>query len=277
MDTGLKGKTILVTGASGGIGLETTKLLASEGANVVIHYYSGKQKAEELASVISQNVDPLICQANLSQEDEVDNMFQSIQEKYGRIDGLVNNAGIWPENDTTIADMTFSQWNNTIAVNLSSIFLCTRAFLKNLQKNKGDYGSVVFIGSTAGVIGEAGHIDYSSSKAALHGFMLTVKNEIVKFARYGRSNIVSPGWTITPMAEAGLADKSSVTRVQQTTALRKVGNASDIANAIVFLLSDKLSHHTSGQNIVISGGMEGRLLYEKDDVNPDISIVHYKK
>ncbi len=275
METELKNKTIVVTGAAGGIGMATAKILAKEGANVVIHYRTGKTKALQLhGELVNMGTDPMHYSADLGNEDEVVSMFSAIKKKYGRIDGLVNNAGIWPEKDTPIYDMEFSQWNKTINVNLSSIFLSTREFLRNIQEFKDDFASVVFVGSTAGVYGEAGHIDYSASKAAIHGFMLSIKNEIVKLARFGRSNIVSPGWTMTPMAVDGLKDKASVTRVIQTTALRKIARAEDIANTIVMLLSDKLSAHTTGQNIVLAGGMEGRLLYEKNEVDPDRVIIY---
>lgn len=274
MDTGLAGKTILVTGAAGGIGMATSTLLAKEGANVILHYRTSEERAKNLEKkLVDLGTKPMRYRADLSKEVEVKEMFSEIKKQYGKLDGLVNNAGIWPEIDTPIHKMSLEQWEDTLNINLKSIFLCSKEFLVNLKEFRDNYGSIILIGSTAGVIGEAGHIDYSASKAALHGVMLSLKNEIVQLARYGRVNIVSPGWTLTPMARGGLSKKESVTKVLQTTALRKIGRAEDIANSIVFLLSDKLSAHTSGQHIVISGGMEGRVLYQKDEVDPDNIII----
>jgi NAD(P)-dependent dehydrogenase (short-subunit alcohol dehydrogenase family) len=219
------------------------------------------------------NVEYLMLDADLTDEKQVIEMFDRITEKFGKIDGLVNNAGIWPEKHTPIQDMDLSQWKNTLETNLQSIFLCSKEFMKNRSQNTDDFGSVVLIGSTAGVFGEEGHIDYSSSKAALHGFMLSLKNEIVRVIRYGRVNIVSPGWTLTRMAENELKNHEGVIRSLQTIPMRKIANAGDIAKSVVHLLSDELSAHISGQNIVIAGGMEGRLQHEKGDIEIDRVLI----
>ncbi len=270
MKTGLSDKTIIVTGALGGIGLAIVNILMEEKANIVLHYRTKRENFDEVKNGLNDNqIKYLMVQADLKNEKEVQAMFAQGAKEFGRIDGLVNNAGIWPEKFTPIYDMELSQWENTLNTNLKSIFLCSKEFLKNLETHKGDFGSVVLIGSTAGVFGEEGHIDYSSSKAALHGFMLSLKNEIVRIARYGRVNIVSPGWTLTRMAEKELQNHKGVTRALQTIPLRKIASARDIANTVVHLLSDELSSHISGQNIIIAGGMEGRLLHEKDEIDLD--------
>ncbi|OLS20571.1 MAG: 3-oxoacyl-[acyl-carrier-protein] reductase FabG [Candidatus Heimdallarchaeota archaeon LC_2] len=268
MKTGLSNKTILVTGGLGGIGIAIVNILIEEKANIVLHYHTKRDNYNEIEHKMQDaNIDFLMIQADLRNENEVEAMFDEATKKFRRIDGLVNNAGIWPEKSTPILDMKLDQWENTLSTNLKSIFLCSKEFCKNLKMNKGDFGSVVLIGSTAGVFGEAGHIDYSSSKAALHGFMLSLKNEIVQIARYGRVNIVSPGWTLTRMAENELQNNDGVIRALQTIPLRKIASAPDIAKSVVHLLSDELSSHISGQNIVIAGGMEGRLLHEKDEID----------
>ncbi|MHA2032518.1 MAG: SDR family NAD(P)-dependent oxidoreductase [Candidatus Kariarchaeaceae archaeon] len=268
MDTGLEGKKILVTGSSGGIGKAIIEILIQEKAVPIIHYNSRKESVEELEKLAkSEGLEYLICQADVSKETDVRVMFNHIDKKFGGLDGLVNNAGIWPEKNTPIHEMSLNQWENTLNVNLKSIFLCSKEFMKNREKHSGEFGSIVLIGSTAGVFGEEGHIDYSSSKAALHGFMLSLKNEIVRVIRYGRVNIVSPGWTLTRMAENELKNHSGVTKALQTIPLRKIANARDIAKSVVHLLSDELSSHVSGQNIVIAGGMEGRLQHEKHEID----------
>ncbi|MHA2254297.1 MAG: SDR family NAD(P)-dependent oxidoreductase [Candidatus Kariarchaeaceae archaeon] len=215
MDLGVTDKTIVVTGASGGIGNKTSEVLLNEGANVILHYNTNRNRLDKLLTDKHQQ-QILIQQADLSVGEEVKSLFAEGNSPFGRIDGLVNNAGIWPENDTRISEMTEGQWDHTMAVNLRSMFLCSKYFTQNLIKYPGDSASVVLIGSTAGILGEAGHIDYSSSKAALHGFMLSLKNEIIKWSKFGRVNTISPGWTNTRMATGGITDPELLEKVFKT-------------------------------------------------------------
>ena len=127
----------------------------------------------------------------------------------------------------------------------------------------------MLIGSTAGLIGEAGHADYAASKAGvIYGLTRSLKNEICRLAPRGRVNVVCPGWTFTPMTKRLAADPAKVQRVLQTIPLRKVGRAHDVAMAVVYLASSHLSGHVSGQVLTVSGGMEGRVLYNPDEVDP---------
>ena len=125
------------------------------------------------------------------------------------------------------------------------------------------------VGSTAGEFGEAWYSDYSTSKAGLTGLLLSLKNEIVHLAPRGRVNLVNPGWTLTPMAEGRLENKESVAHILQTIPLRKVATPEDIASTMVYLLSDKLAGHVSGQTITVAGGMEGRVLFTPDETHID--------
>ncbi len=265
MDTGLKNKHVLITGASGGIGSATAKKFAEEGAKLTLHYNTNRKKIEQLLNEL--NTQSQMVQADLRNSVDVENLFERSMETFGRIDVLIANAGVWPSKDLFIHEMELSQWENTIKTNLTSIFLCAKHFFLNLKKYPAEHGNIIMIGSTAGVFGEAGHVDYSASKAALTGLMLSLKNEIVHLARKGRVNIVSPGWTYTPMAEDSLKDVAMVKRVLQTIPLRKIATAEDIANTIVFLASDKLAGHISGQNIVVAGGMEGRVLFLPEEID----------
>jgi 3-oxoacyl-[acyl-carrier protein] reductase len=156
-------------------------------------------------------------------------------------------------------------------VNLTGSFLCAKYFFANLERHPGESASLILIGSTAGFFGEAWYSDYSTSKAGLHGLMMSLKNEIVHLSRKGRVNLVNPGWTVTPMAEDALKDYGMVRRILQTVPMRKVASPKDIANTILYLASDRLSGHVSGQTINVAGGMEGRVLFTQDEIDPSLS------
>ena len=145
------------------------------------------------------------------------------------------------------------------ATNLSLTFNTAREFLKHASKTK--KGSLVLVGSTAGIYGEAGHSDYAAAKGAItSGFLRTLKNEAAQIGDGVRVNAVAPGWTVTQKKiEEGL-DQKHVDKVISTMALKKLATPEDVANSIVMLASDSLSGHVTGQIIEIAGGMEGRLI-----------------
>ena len=266
MDLGLEGKTVLITGASGGIGAATTRVFAQEGAKVIIHYNRNKDAAEKLADEL--NSETLVVGADMRDEKQVERMFQTIKEKFGRIDILVCNHGIWPKEDTPLVDMSFTRWKKTLAVDLDGVFLCIRGFLRQLREFPEDCANIIIIGSTAAIFGEAGHSDYSAAKAAItYGLIRSLKNEIVSLARLGRVNAVCPGWVVTPMSEESLKNEKLVKRVLRTIPLRKIANPEDIARIIAVIASDKVSNHISGQIITVAGGMEGRVLFEDDKID----------
>jgi len=178
---------------------------------------------------------------------------------------LVVNHGIWPSNHAHVADMELNQWQNTLAINLTGPFLLCRAYFRTLRKASDaakDAASIIFIGSTAGKFGEASHGDYAASKSALmYGLTPTLKNEIVSIAPRGRVNSVNPGWVATPMAEETLKDKAFVERALATTPVQKVATPADVARQIAVIASPVLSGHVNGMNVMVDGGMEGRLLF----------------
>jgi NAD(P)-dependent dehydrogenase (short-subunit alcohol dehydrogenase family) len=266
LDTGLNNQHALITGASGGIGIELTKAFVKENAKVSAVYNTSKEVLEQIHSDYQHNLS--IFQADVRKESEIKLLFDLAVANFGRVDILVANAGIWMSEDTTISDMPLEQWQNTIAVNLTGAYLCSKYFFQNLERNPGDTASLILIGSTAGVFGEAKHADYASSKAALYGLMMSLKNEIVHFTPRGRVNLVNPGWTLTPMAEESLSNHDDVKRILQTIPLRKIATPKDIANMVVYLASDKLAGHLSGQSLTIAGGMEGRVLFSEEEIDP---------
>jgi 3-oxoacyl-[acyl-carrier protein] reductase len=147
-----------------------------------------------------------------------------------------------------------------LRVNLTATFLTARGFLRGVERS--GHGTLVLVGSTAGLFGEAGHADYAAAKSAiLHGLLLSLKNEIVRIGARARVNAVAPGWTESPMTRDSLSAET-VERVTRTMPLRKVAQPADVAWQVVVLASDELSGHVTGQVVTVAGGMEGRVLHD---------------
>ena len=265
MDTELTGRHVIVTGASGGIGLEVARMLLAEGARVTGTYNRSAKPLVGIKKVWPDNfIDVKVDQTS---EDDVEKLFEEANRSFGRVDVLVANAGVATHEGKTIQEMSLEQWENTLRVNLTGTFLCSKHFFANLEKFSGETASLILVGSTAGFFGEAWYVDYSASKSAMHGMMMSLKNEIVHLAPKGRVNLVNPGWTMTPMAEEALTDKDMTKRILQTIPMRKIAVPEDIAGAILYLASDKLAGHVSGQTITVAGGMEGRVLYTQEEID----------
>ncbi|KAJ7275040.1 hypothetical protein C8J57DRAFT_1313479 [Mycena rebaudengoi] len=264
MDFGLTDVHVLVTGASGGIGLETARVFLQQGAKVTAHYNSNASTLDALVAEFgAQKI--VAAQADLTEEADVVRLFSNPESALGPVQVAIINHGIWPTNDAPVMRMGLDQWRKTMDVNLTSAFLVSREYLRQLEPASDalkDKASILFVGSTAGKYGEAGHADYAASKSALmYGLTLSLKNEIVKIAPKARVNAVGPGWVRTPMAEEALKDPVTVYRVLATTPLNKVGEPLDIATQILCLSSPTLSGHVTGQVVMVEGGMEGRLLH----------------
>ena len=257
VQTDLEGKGVIVTGAGGGIGSSVARAFAREGARVAVHFRSSEQRARAVA----EEIDGIAVQADLTVEEDVDGLYASVKEQLGRLDVLVANAGMWPSRDEPVWTMSYERWKNTLSANLDTVFLSCRAFLRHVAETGS--GNIVLIGSTAGLFGEAGHSDYAAAKSALSGGLLaSLKNEIVRIAPGGRVNAVCPGWTRTDMTRDVLEDETLEPRITRTMALRQLGEADDVAHAVVVLASDKISRHVTGQVVTVAGGMEGRVLHE---------------
>ncbi|KAF7349245.1 hypothetical protein MSAN_01714000 [Mycena sanguinolenta] len=264
MDLELDNVHVLITGASGGIGLETTRLFLKQGAKVTAHYNSNAASLNALIAEFGSDK-ILAAQANLSAEDDVMRMFsEASNSALGIVQILVINHAISPPEDDSVLNMTLERWRNTIDTNLTASFLVSREYLRRLESASDELkakAAIVFVGSTAGKYGEAGHADYAASKSALmYGFMLSLKNEIVKIAPKGRVNCVAPGWVRTPKKEEKLKDPIFVHRALATVPLKKPAEPWDIATQIICLSSTKNSGHVSGHVVMVDGGMEGRLL-----------------
>jgi NAD(P)-dependent dehydrogenase (short-subunit alcohol dehydrogenase family) len=262
VETGLKGKTVLLSGASGGIGSEIARSFDREGCRQVLTYLAddrGRKEIEDLKKTLKG--DYIAVPADLIKEGEVDVIFEKAAKKYGRIDVLVACAGVWSA-EKNVADRTLEEWNRAFMLNSTADFLLTRGFFRNLRKHPGEYGSVVYIGSTAGQIGEAYHHDYAATKSAIiYGLTQSLRIEILDYAKRGRVNVVCPGWCATPITEEMLKDKQFVHFITSTIPLRKVATPRDIAAAVLFFASDELAGHLTGAVLAVSGGMNGRLFH----------------
>lgn len=275
MDSQLDQQVVLITGASGGIGSAIARQFAAEGAKLVLHGHRNRAGLARLERELA-GVESLLVHADLTRETGVKKLFAQALKRFGRVDTLVANAGWWEKRDVPLHALSLRQWRATVDGVLTSAFLCTREFFRRIAKQR--RGNAVLIGSTAAVFGEAGHADYAAAKSALaFGLTRTLKNELARLAPPargycgGRINCVCPGWTVVPRNAAKLSDTKTIRRVTATMALPKLARPDDIANAVVFLSSDALAGHITGQTLVIAGGMEGRMLWQPEELAPGLA------
>ena len=250
---------MLVTGASGGIGSACARAFAAEGARVFLHCHRGSERARAVSAELG---DAPFGAADLTREDEAERLFEEAVGALGGLDVCAAVAGAWPSEDVPVWRLPLARWEQTVRQNLTATFLTARGFLREVERN--GHGSLVLVGSTAGLFGEAGHADYAAAKSAIvHGLLLSLKNEIVRIAPLGRVNAVCPGWTESPMTRDALSEEH-VRRLTRTMPLGKVAQPEDVARQVVVLASDELSGHVTGQVVTVAGGMEGRLLHGDD-------------
>jgi len=254
METGLEGKVVLVTGGAGGIGQAICRKFAEEGANVAVHFYTSSEEAESLAKEIGG----FAVRADLRVPSQADEMVAEVISKMGNIDVCVANSGSYPTEPKPMWEIDEGRWNSIIMSNLGVAANTSRSFLSHAS-SRGS-GSLVLVGSTAGVYGEAGHSDYAAAKGAITtGLLLSLKNEVSHLGSV-RVNAVAPGWTLTQKkVETGL-DEGVMERAKSTMALKKLATPNDVAMAIIYLSSEEVAGHITGEVIEVAGGMEGRLV-----------------
>jgi 3-oxoacyl-[acyl-carrier protein] reductase len=239
----LKGKGALVTGASGGIGKAIAKALHAQGATVAISG-TNKEKLDALAGELGDRVFVLPC--DLRDRAAVGKLGEEAEKALGQVDILVNNAGI--THDNLFMRMKDEEWDDVIAVNLTSVFVLIRTILRNMMRRR--YGRIVNIASISGVLGNPGQPNYAASKAGLVGMTKSLAREVS--ARGITANCIAPGFISTPMTDA-LTPKQ-VEAIAAAIPAQKFGKPEDIAAAVVFLASDEAGYIT-GETMHINGGM----------------------
>ena len=240
-------KTVFVTGASRGIGKEVALKYAENGYDVIINYVSDKTDVEALEKEFKEKgADTLILKADVSNPEEVQNDVDKAIEKFGKIDVLVNNAGI--TRDNLLMRMSEEEFDKVLEINLKGTFLVTKAVTKYMMKKRS--GSIINLSSVVGVAGNAGQCNYSASKAGIIGFTKSIAKELA--SRNIRANAVAPGFIETDMT-AVLSD-SVKESIHNQIPLKRMGSAKEVAELIYFLGSEKSSYIT-GQVINVDGGM----------------------
>lgn len=247
LEIDLLGKRALVTGGSRGVGRAVALMLGQAGARVGIAYHSRHDEAAAVVRELEQLGVPAWHHAgDLSERDAVEQLFRHARDEFGGLDIFVGNAGIWVPEHMPVSLMSDEQWHRTVAINLDSIFYCTREAARLMS----DDGRIVLVSSTAGQRGEAGHADYAASKGALISF---VKGVAVELAGQGTTvNCVAPGWIDTEMAELPYSGGGR-RRIEAAIPLGRVATAEDIAGPIVFLCS-RHARHITGETLNVNGG-----------------------
>lgn len=243
----LKGKVALVTGASKGIGKEIARLFAEQGADVAFTYLSSVEKGEQLEqSLAAYGVKVKGFRSDASQYDAAEQLIEEVLNTFGKLDALVNNAGI--TKDGLLMRMSEAQWDEVIRVNLKSVFNLTKAATKPMMKQKS--GSIINMTSVVGLKGNAGQANYAASKAGILGFTKSVALELG--SRSIRCNAIAPGFIETEMT--GELNQEVVESWKNAIPLKRGGTPMDVANATLFLASD-LSGYITGQVLQVDGGM----------------------
>jgi 3-oxoacyl-[acyl-carrier protein] reductase len=238
----LHGRRALVTGASSGIGLGIAEALLAQGMKVAVHYRSGEAAARALCARFPGHAVPV--HADLGSEEGCVRCVAEAVKGLGGLDEVVHSAGLW--SDGPIATLSRATLEETFRVNVFSAFYLVREAVPHLGKN--GRGAIVFIGSTAGQRGEAGHGHYAASKGALQSLAMSLA---VELGPRTRVNVVSPGWIRTPMADGALGEIAA--RVAGCLPNRRIGEVADVVHAVLYL-SSEASGHLTGQDLGVSGG-----------------------
>lgn len=256
-DKKLEGQTALVTGGSSGIGMGVALALGKAGANIIVNYSSDKNAANEVVMQLkSIETKAIAIKADVSKEDQVQNMFKEAISTYGTIDILVNNAGI--QKDAKFDEMTLKQWQDVVDINLTGQFLCAREAIREflrrgiIPERSRALGKIICMSSVHELIPWGGHANYAASKGAIKMLMQTLAQE------YGdrkiRVNSISPGAIQTPINKTAWETPKALNDLMSLIPYNRIGQPEDVGNLAVFLASDD-SDYITGASIFIDGGM----------------------
>ena len=253
MRLSLSGKVALITGGSRGIGAAAVRMFVAAGARVFFSYEKAKQQAEQLVKEVgADNCAAAAC--NLFGTETAGDLVASAVARFGRLDILVANHGVWPAVDVSIDQMDDAQWRSTVAINLDSVFALIKHSVLQMkqQKKSGDAaGHIVLVSSTAGQRGEAFHCDYAATKGALISMAKGLSTELAGDGIY--VNCVAPGWVDTDMSAVALNDPKSREAIFATIPLGRVGKPEEIAAPILFLCTPEAGFIT-GEVFNVNGG-----------------------
>jgi len=253
----LKGQKALVTGANSGIGEAVAVALGAAGADVIVNYVTNADMAENIAQCIQAGgSQSLAIQGDVSQEADVEALFAAMFKAWGTIDILVNNAGL--QRDARFTEMTLAQWNTVLAVNLTGMFLCSRAAVREMLRRgprpevSSATGKILCISSVHEQIPWAGHVNYATSKGGVKLFMETLAQEMAP--QHIRVNGIAPGAIRTPINRQAWATPEALRNLLTLIPYGRIGEPEDIGRAAVWLASDA-SDYVVGTTLFVDGGM----------------------
>lgn len=242
----LENKVAIITGAGSGIGKETALLFAEKGAKVVVADVNEKGGEETVAHIKKNGGEAFFFKLDVTNREQSKQMTKEILEKYGRIDVLINNAGI--VQDAFLSKMTEEQWDKVINVNLKGVFNCTQAVV-DVMMNQGN-GVIINTSSIVGLNGNVGQANYAATKAGLIGMTKTLAKELGK--KGIRVNAVAPGFIATPMTSN--VPEKILEMMKEKTPLRRLGEPKDVAYAYLYLASDE-ANFVNGAVLCVDGGL----------------------
>ena len=243
----LQDKVALITGGSRGIGEAIAKRYAEEGASVAFTYHSSEEKAKNVVAVLqAMGVQAKAYKSDASSYEQAETLVKKVLEDFGKIDVLINNAGI--TRDNLMLRMSEEQWDQVIQTNLKSVFNLTKHILRPMLKSRS--GSIINMSSVVGVFGNAGQANYAASKAGIIGFSKSIAKEVG--SRSIRCNAVAPGFIETEMTKE--LDEKTKANFLANIPMKRLGKADEVADVCVFLGSD-MSKYVSGQTISVCGAL----------------------
>ena len=244
-------RVAIITGGSRGIGAATVKMFVAAGAKVLFNYRRNRAAAERVVSECGRNKDRCAAvRADLHNVESAGELIEQATQRFGGLDILVANHGIWPPEDVAVDRMADRQWHDTIAINLDSVFGLVKHAVAQMKKQARG-GHIVLVSSTAGQRGEAFHCDYAATKGAVISMVKGLSTELARDLI--RVNCVAPGWVATDMAAPALHDPATREKVFATIPLRRVGTPEEIAAPILFLCTEHAGFIT-GEILNVNGG-----------------------